>query len=142
MNVLSPDQLAEAMTWRRYLNQHPELAFEEHETANFVSRTLAAFGVKVSTGLGGTGVVGTLSRGSSGRGIGIRADMDALPIEEQGEIPHKSRHPGKMHACGHDGHVATLLAGARVCAESGAFDGTVHFIFQPAEENEGGAERM
>jgi len=140
--MLSPDQLAEAVTWRKYLHQHPELAFEEHQTADFVARMLASFGLEVSTGLGGTGVVGTLSRGSSSRSIGIRADMDALPIEEQGEIPHKSCHPGRMHACGHDGHVATLLAAARVCAESGTFDGTVHFIFQPAEENEGGAGRM
>ncbi|WP_046864348.1 M20 aminoacylase family protein [Microvirga massiliensis] len=139
---MKADEIEEAVAWRRDLHRHPELAFEEHRTADFVARMLASFGLKVSTGLAGTGVVGTLTRGSSARSIGIRADMDALPIEELGAAPYKSLHPGKMHACGHDGHVTMLLAAARACAESGQFDGTVHFIFQPAEESEGGGWRM
>jgi hippurate hydrolase len=139
---MKADEIEEAVAWRHDLHRHPELAFEEHRTADFVARMLASFGLKVSTGLAGTGVVGTLTRGSSARSIGIRADMDALPIEELGAAPYKSLHPGRMHACGHDGHVTMLLAAARACAESGQFDGTVHFIFQPAEESEGGGRRM
>lgn len=139
---MKSDEIAEVVAWRRHLHRNPELAFEEHETAAFVARMLASFGLSVSAGIAGTGVVGTLSRGTSGRTIGIRADMDALPIEELGQAPYKSVMPGKMHACGHDGHVAMLLAAARACAQSGHFDGTVHFIFQPAEENEGGARHM
>jgi amidohydrolase len=139
---MESDEIAEAVSWRHHLHRNPELAFEEHETSIFVARMLDSFGLKVSTGLANTGVVGTLSRGTSGRSIGIRADMDALPIEELGHVPYKSLRPGKMQACGHDGHVALLLAAARACAESGRFDGTIHFIFQPAEENEGGARRM
>lgn len=139
---MNSDEIAETISWRHHLHRNPELAFEEQETSAFVARMLDSFGLKVTTGLAGTGVVGTLSRGTSGRSIGIRADMDALPIEELGQVPYKSLSPGKMHACGHDGHVAMLLAAARTCAQSGRFDGTVHFIFQPAEENEGGARRM
>ncbi len=139
---MKSDEVAETISWRHHLHRNPELAFEEHETSAFVARMLASFGLNVSTGLGGTGVVGTLSRGTSSRSIGIRADMDALPILEATDLPYKSTVPGKMHACGHDGHTAMLLAAARACAQSGGFDGTVHFIFQPAEENEGGAQRM
>jgi amidohydrolase len=139
---MKPDEIAEMVAWRHHLHRNPELAFEEHETASFVARTLASLGLKVSEGLGGTGVVGTLSRGTSGRSIGIRADMDALPIEEATSVPYKSKVPGRMHACGHDGHTAMLLGAARALAQSGKFDGTVHFIFQPAEENEGGGRRM
>src|SRR3954453_23623758 len=98
--MLLPNRVAEAVEWRKYLHQHPELAFEEHETAHFVAGKLASFGINVSTGLGGAGVVGTFARGSSGRAIGIRADMDALPIAEMSDIPHKSRRADVMHACG------------------------------------------
>ncbi len=136
------DVLAEATAWRHYLHQHPELAYKERNTADFVASQLTQFGLRVHRGLGGTGVVGTLVRGASRRSIGIRADMDALSIHEQTGAAHASRMPGVMHACGHDGHVAMLLAAARVCAHLGDLDGTVHFIFQPAEEGEGGGRRM
>lgn len=140
-SALSPDMIAEAVAWRRDLHRHPELAFKEHRTADFVAAQLARFGFAVYRGLGGTGVVGTLARGTGRRAIGIRADMDALPIEEQTRLPHASSN-GAMHACGHDGHVAIALAAARACARLPDLDGTVHFIFQPAEECEGGAGRM
>ncbi len=140
-SALSPDIIAEAVAWRRDLHRHPELAFKEHRTADFVAAQLARFGFAVHRGLGGTGVVGTLARGSSRRAIGIRADMDALPIHEQTRLQHASSN-GAMHACGHDGHVAIALAAARVCARLTDLDGTVHFIFQPAEEREGGAGHM
>jgi amidohydrolase len=136
------DVITEATTWRHHLHQHPELAFTEYGTADFVASKLSHFGLKVHRGLGRTGVVGTLVRGTSRRSIGIRADMDALPIQEQTGAAHASRTPGVMHACGHDGHVAMLLAAARICAELEDIDGTVHFIFQPAEEAEGGGRRM
>lgn len=136
------DDLEDVIAWRHQLHSKPELAFEERETAAFIARQLSAWGLSVKTGIAGTGVVGTLSRGSSGRTIGIRADMDALPIEEASDIPHKSMRPGKMHACGHDGHVSVLLAAARRCAQNVDFDGTVHFVFQPAEESEGGGREM
>lgn len=139
---LSPEVISEAVAWRRHLHQHPELANQERQTADFVARQLSGFGLKVHQGLGGTGVVGTLSRGTSGRAIGIRTDMDALPIHEANDVPYASAHPGVMHACGHDGHVAIALAAARACADLDNLDGTVHFIFQPAEEGEGGARRM
>jgi hippurate hydrolase len=139
---LSSDLLAEAVAWRRDLHQHPEIAFKEHRTSDFVARQLTQFGLQVHRGLGGTGVVGTLRRGTSRRTIGIRADMDALPIEEQSGARHASSARGIMHACGHDGHVAMALAAARACAGLSDLDGTVHFIFQPAEEGAGGATRM
>ncbi len=135
--------------WRRDLHAHPETAFEEHRTSDIVAALLAGFGLEVHRGLAGTGVVGTLKGGGGdgdgraiGRSIGLRADMDALDIEERNGFAHKSTHEGKMHACGHDGHTAMLLGAARYLAETGNFDGTVHFIFQPAEENEGGARVM
>jgi hippurate hydrolase len=139
---ISAEWITEAIAWRRHLHQHPELAFHENRTADFVAAQLGRFGLTVHRGLAGTGVVGTLSRGTSRRRIGIRADMDALPIQEQSGIEYASRVPGVMHACGHDGHVAIALAAARACAGLSSLDGTVHFIFQPAEENEGGGRRM
>lgn len=139
---LSADVVAEAVCWRHHLHQHPELAYNERQTADFIALQLSQFGLKVHRGLGGTGVVGTLTRGSSRRTIAIRADMDALPIEEQTGATYVSSTRGLMHACGHDGHVAIALAAARVCSQLPGLDGTVHFIFQPAEEGECGARRM
>ena len=129
-------------TWRQDLHRHPELGYEEHRTAAFVARELAALGLEVHTGIGKTGVVGTLRRGSSDRAIGLRADMDALPMQELGDIPHRSLHEGKFHGCGHDGHTIMLLGAARALARHGRFDGTVHFIFQPAEEGGAGGAAM
>jgi amidohydrolase len=136
------DLLAEAVSWRHHLHRHPELAFGERQTSDFVASQLERFGLRVQRGLAGTGVVGTLTRGSSRRSIGIRADMDALPIREESGAPYVSSVAGVMHACGHDGHTAMALAAARICASLPDLDGTVHFIFQPAEENEGGGRRM
>ncbi len=141
-----PDRIArmhtELVEWRRDLHAHPELGFEELRTSDLVAAKLAAFGCDVHRGLGRTGVVGTLGAGASPRSVGLRADMDALPIEEANTFGHRSLHPGKMHACGHDGHTAMLLGAARYLAETRNFDGTVHFIFQPAEEGLGGAKAM
>jgi amidohydrolase len=139
---LSPDLIEEAISWRRHLHKHPELAYKERQTSDFIARRLTHWGFQVHRGLAETGVVGTLTRGSSRRTVGIRADMDALPIDEQSGVAHASCTPGTMHACGHDGHVAMALAAARACAGISDLDGTVHFIFQPAEENEGGGRRM
>jgi amidohydrolase len=139
---LSADLIADAVSWRRHLHQHPELAFKENRTSDFVAGLLEQFGLVVHRGLGGTGVIGTLTRGTSRRTIGVRADMDALPLHEQSGAAHASRFPGVMHACGHDGHVSMALAAARLCSNLSDLDGTVHFIFQPAEEAEGGARRM
>ncbi len=132
----------ELTAWRHDFHAHPELAFEEHRTSDLVADRLASFGLEVHRGVGRTGVVGTLRRGSSGRRVGLRADMDALPIEEGNSFDHRSRTPGKMHACGHDGHTTMLLGAARYLAEHGNFDGTIQFIFQPAEEAAGGARVM
>ena len=131
----------EMTAWRRHLHAHPELAFQEHETAAFVAEKLESFGIDVYRGIGGTGVVGTLATGEGGA-IGLRADMDALPIHEEGALAHRSVNAGRMHACGHDGHTAMLLGAARYLAETRRFSGTVQFIFQPAEELEGGARVM
>ena len=133
----------EMTAWRRALHAHPETAFEEFRTADFVAGKLAEFGIEVDRGLGRTGVVGTL-RGARGAGpaIGLRADMDALFIAEKNDFAHRSTQDGKMHACGHDGHTAMLLGAARYLAETRNFAGAVRFIFQPAEENEGGARVM
>ena len=134
---------ADMTAWRREIHSHPETAFEEHRTSEFVASKLAEFGIAVHRGLAGTGVVGTLhGMGKGGRAVGLRADMDALHIHEQNDLPHKSRNPGRMHACGHDGHTTMLLGAAKYLAETRNFDGTVHFIFQPAEENEGGGRVM
>jgi hippurate hydrolase len=132
----------EMASWRRELHAHPELAFREHRTGDLVARLLAGFGLEVHRGLAGTGVVATLRRGASGRAFAFRADMDALPVTEASDLPHRSRVPGTMHACGHDGHMAMLLGAARYLSEAGRFDGTLHFVFQPAEENEGGGRVM
>ena len=133
---------AEMSAWRRHIHAHPETAFEEHRTAQLVADKLREFGLEVETGIAGTGVVGTLTRGRGNRAIGLRADLDALPIVEQNTFDHASKHPGRMHACGHDGHTTMLLGAARYLAEAGDFEGTVNFIFQQAEENEGGGRAM
>lgn len=135
-------RLPEFREIRRDIHKHPETAFEEFRTAGVVADLLSGYGVKVVTGLAQTGVVGVLKSGKSERAIGIRADIDALNMEELNEFRHRSVHKGKMHGCGHDGHTATLLAAAAHLAENRNFDGTVYFIFQPAEEAEGGAPRM
>ena len=127
---------------RRDIHRHPELAFDEHRTAALVADKLETWGYAVERGIGGTGVVGTLVRGSGSKRLGLRADMDALPILEASGAAWSSVHRGVMHACGHDGHTAMLLAAARHLAEQGAFDGTLHLVFQPAEEGGGGALRM
>jgi hippurate hydrolase len=132
----------EFISLRRDIHRHPELAFEEHRTAALVADKLEGWGYAVERGIGGTGVVGTLVRGTGTRRLGIRADMDALPIDEASGAEWSSAHAGVMHACGHDGHTAMLLAAARHLAEGGLFDGTLHLIFQPAEEGGGGALRM
>ncbi len=129
--------------WRRDIHAHPETAFEEKRTSAIVAKRLAEFGLEVDHGLAGTGVVGTLKGGrGDGPAIGLRADLDALHINEKNTFAHKSTIDGKMHACGHDGHTTMLLGAARYLAETRNFAGTVHFIFQPAEENEGGARVM
>ena len=139
-------RVGEFVALRRDIHRHPELAFEEHRTAALVAGKLEDWGYAVTRGLGGTGVVGTLVRGQGPRRLGLRADMDALPIQEQpveaGGRPWASERAGLMHACGHDGHTAMLLAAARRLAEDAAFEGTLHLIFQPAEEGGGGALRM
>jgi len=127
---------------RRDIHAHPELCFEEVRTADVIARTLTDWGIEVHRGLGKTGVVGIIRQGSSQRALGLRADIDALPMTEHNTFAHASRYPGKMHACGHDGHTAMLLAAARHLAETRHFDGTVYLIFQPAEEGGGGAREM
>jgi hippurate hydrolase len=135
-------QVDEFVALRREIHRFPELAFQEHRTADLVATKLAAWGYEVHRGLGGTGVVGRLQRGTSSRRLGLRADMDALPIAEASGRPWASACAGLMHACGHDGHTAMLLAAARHIAEHVDFDGTLHLIFQPAEEGAGGAVKM
>ncbi len=157
MKTIAPTFLADLVTGfgdefvkefvsiRRDIHAHPELAFNEARTSGIVASQLASYGLEVHRGLARTGVVGVLRRGGSGRAIGLRADMDALPLGEKNGFPHRSRHGGTMHACGHDGHTAILLGAARYLAEHGEspdFDGTVYFVFQPAEESEGGAAVM
>jgi len=132
----------EMCDWRHHIHAHPETAFEETATSAFVAGKLEAIGLDVHTGLAKTGVVGVLRCGSSGDAIGLRADMDALHIAERSGVAYASRHEGRMHACGHDGHTAMLLGAAKALARRRRFDGTVYFIFQPAEENEGGGRVM
>lgn len=127
---------------RRDIHQHPELAFEEHRTAELVAKRLEAAGIETHRGIGRTGVVGIIRNGSSDRSIGLRADMDALPMQERNEFAHHSRHEGRMHACGHDGHTTMLLGAAEHLARHRDFDGSVVFIFQPAEEGDGGGREM
>ncbi len=135
--------LSQAMrALRRDIHAHPELAFEENRTAAIVAKELAGYGIDVHTGLAKTGVVGTLRAGKGMRSIGLRADMDALPMQEHNHFEHRSRNDGKMHACGHDGHTAMLLGAAQHLAATKRFDGVVHFIFQPAEEGGGGGREM
>jgi hippurate hydrolase len=137
------EELKQEMTaWRRDLHAHPELGFEEERTSEFVASKLDSFGLEVHRGVGRTGVVGVLRAGSGKRALGLRADMDALPIREANGFEHRSRNDGRMHACGHDGHTTMLLGAAKYLAESRRFDGTVNFVFQPAEEGMGGAQAM
>ncbi|MFC6673382.1 M20 aminoacylase family protein [Marinobacterium aestuariivivens] len=136
------DLVAPLVSFRRDLHANPELAYQEHRTANKVAEALRELGLEVHTGIGGTGVVASLKVGDSDRSIGLRADMDALPIQEETGLPYASCTPGVFHGCGHDGHVAMLLGAARYLARSRRFDGTAHFIFQPAEEGEAGARAM
>jgi len=136
------DLLPALVALRRDLHAHPELAFAEHRTAGIVAAALRELGMEVHEHIGGTGVVGVLRHGGGPRGVGLRADMDALPLVEQGERAYASRIRGVHHGCGHDGHTAMLLGAARHLARKRCFDGTVHFIFQPAEEGRGGAKAM
>ncbi len=133
---------AEIQAIRRDLHAHPELAYQERRTADLVAAKLSEWGIEVHRGLGGTGVVGVIRNGNATRAVGLRTDMDALPIAEANRFEHASRHANTMHACGHDGHTAMLLAAARYLAEFKPFDGTVNFIFQPAEEGGAGARKM
>ena len=145
MKLLDIPFLPDLIAIRRDIHAHPELAFHETRTADIVARELASYGLEVHRGLAKTGVVGTLRKGTGTRAIGLRADMDALPVEEKNAFAHCSRHVGRMHACGHDGHTTLLLGAARYLAENKDaldFDGTVHFIFQPAEESEAGGDVM
>ena len=128
--------------WRRDIHAHPETAFEENRTADVVAGKLESFGIEVHRGLAKTGVVGRLRAGRSPNAIGLRADLDALNLLEKNDVDYRSKHDGKMHACGHDGHITMLLGAARYLAETRNFDGTVHFIFQPAEEGGGGGRVM
>jgi amidohydrolase/hippurate hydrolase len=138
---LADDTIARMTAWRRDLHAHPETAYQEHRTSDVVANALQAMGIEIHRGLAGTGVVGTLKNGD-GPSIGLRADMDALDMTELGEKPYMSQNPGKMHGCGHDGHTSMLLGAAEYLAKHRNFRGTVHFIFQPAEENEGGGKKM
>lgn len=144
MNLIDPiiQFQSELRQIRRDIHAHPELCYEEQRTADVVAQKLTQWGIPILRGMGVTGVVGIIKSGSSDRGIGLRADMDALPMQECNTFPHASRHAGKMHACGHDGHTAMLLGAAHYLSQHRNFDGTVYLIFQPAEEGGGGAKRM
>jgi hippurate hydrolase len=139
--LINEELLEEIKQWRKLIHSQPELGFNEFKTSAFIVQKLESFGIGVHKGLGGTGVVGTLKNGE-GPTIGLRADIDALPIEEQNNIEHKSTHANCMHACGHDGHTSIMLGAAKYLSENKNFNGTVHFIFQPAEEVLGGAKKM
>ncbi|WP_264755559.1 amidohydrolase [Psychrobacter sp. FDAARGOS_221] len=138
---ISSQLLNETKQWRKQIHSEPELGFKEFKTSSFIVDKLTAFGIEVHQGLGVTGVVGTLKNGE-GPTIGIRADIDALPIAEQTDVEYKSTHDNCMHACGHDGHTSILLGTAKYLSENKNFNGTIHFIFQPAEEVLGGAKAM
>ncbi len=133
---------ASITTIRRDIHAHPELCFEEVRTADVIAKALTDWGIPIHRGLGTTGVVGIVKNGTSSRAVGLRADIDALPMTEHNHFAHASTHPGKMHACGHDGHTAMLLAAARHLSQHRHFDGTVYLVFQPAEEGGGGAREM
>lgn len=142
-NTLNPQLIAEIHDWRHHIHMHPELAFDERATAEFIAEHLRSLpGVEVATGIGGTGVVGTLKKGDGGGTVGLRADMDCLPLTEDTNLPYVSRNEGAMHACGHDGHMAMVLGAATTLARDDSFTGTVRFIFQPAEEPGRGASAM
>ena len=128
--------------WRRHLHQHPELALNEKQTSAFVAARLREMGLDVCEGVGKTGVVATLTAGTGGRTIGLRADMDAIVLQEETCLPYQSQNPGVMHGCGHDGHTATLLGAAKLLSETPNFNGTVRFVFQPGEEPGIGAKAM
>ena len=132
----------ELTAWRRDFHAHPETGFEEHRTSALVAERLEAMGIEVHRGIAETGLVGVLRGRPGSKSIGLRADMDALPMEEFNDFEYRSQNPGAFHGCGHDGHTTMLLGAARYLAETRNFDGTVHFIFQPAEEGQGGAEAM
>ena len=137
------DDMGPFVALRRDIHAHPELGFEEHRTASLVADRLRQWGIEVHTGIAGTGVVGVLRQGNGPRSIGLRADLDALPLQEENHFPHRSTHDGRMHACGHDGHTTMLLAAAWCLSKHRDFSGTVHFIFQPAEEmGKAGAKKM
>ncbi len=141
LNALNADQ-EQMQAWRHHLHRHPEVAFDEHNTARYIADLLRGWGYRVTEGVGKTGVVASLTVGDSPKAIGLRADIDALAVAEMSDSDHKSTIPGKSHTCGHDGHSAMLLGAARYLAEKKSFNGTVHLIFQPAEEVMGGAPAM
>ncbi|MCK6386196.1 MAG: M20 family metallopeptidase [Zoogloea sp.] len=141
LNALNADQ-EQMQAWRHHLHRHPEVAFDEHNTARYIAELLRSWGYAVTEGVGKTGVVASLTVGDSPKAIGLRADTDALAVQEMSDSEHKSTIPGKSHTCGHDGHSAMLLGAARYLAEKKSFNGTVHLIFQPAEEVMGGAPAM
>jgi len=137
--IKTKSELHEQMvTWRHYIHKHPELSFKEEMTSDFIASVLESNNIEMHRGLAVTGIVATVHGTKNGKAIGLRADMDALPIQERNEFSHKSIHDGKMHACGHDGHSTMLLGAAVYLKENNDFSGTVHFIFQPAEEGGGG----
>jgi amidohydrolase len=142
MSVMDSGSADTLTAWRHHLHAHPELSTQESETAAFVRARLTEMGVAFTAGVGGHGVVATIQRGESNRGVGLRADMDALPITEATGLPYASRNPGVMHACGHDGHTTSLLGAAALLAKDPSWTGTVHLVFQPAEEGAGGAKAM
>jgi amidohydrolase len=144
MNLIEPilADVAAITALRREIHAHPELCFEEVRTADLIAKALTDWGIPIHRGMGTTGVVGIVKNGTSNRAVGLRADIDALPMTEHNHFPHRSQHAGKMHACGHDGHTAMLLAAAKHLSKHRNFDGTVYLIFQPAEEGGGGAREM
>ena len=144
MKLIEPilADMAAITTIRRDIHAHPELCFQEERTADVIAKALTEWGIPIHRGLGKTGVIGIVKNGSSSRAVGLRADIDALPMTEHNTFAHASRHPGKMHACGHDGHTAMLLAAAKHLSQHRHFDGTVYLVFQPAEEGGGGAREM
>ena len=142
MTIHAPNVMAEVLATRHHLHRFPEIGLSEFKTSDYVAEQLTALGYEVTRGLAKTGIVATLRNGTSGRSVGIRADFDALPILEETGLPYASEIPGVMHACGHDGHTAMLLGAAKILAERRNFDGVIHLIFQPAEENFGGARIM